>query len=665
MNHITLMLFYLLVLVISEPLAWSRDKKNPTPPSLETAPFNVESSGEAPMRDPASQTSGQDLLGDLERLLDDPSQRDAKEQLGISETIQPTPLVEPLPKLTIKDKAPNPEPIQNQPVMLPQLSKKESLPVKAKKSRSQMNEVLSVGFVPKTSGYELTLKMSDEPTYRTLSNPKKKQFTFIFNRTLVSKKLRRSYDTGEFDTSVQNYSLTQAGKGKSVRTQLVLQMRSMTAPRVSVSGNSFKLEFIKPGSPQLDRVVASDLPESSVDQDFFSSGRVFNGAPLEKLELKNTDIREAIRLVVRSSGYNVVIGEDVKGNIGSLSLENIPWDQAFFLILQSKRLGFIRQGNIVRIATLETLKTEKEEMEKQEDVEPLRTVLIPISYAKAADLSPRAQSFLSKRGKVDTDERSNTIIVRDIAKVIERLQKLFVVLDTQPPAVSISAKFVEVKKTFLKTLGLGSFSMGSQTSGLNLGFQSPTFAGQGGSGTINLSAPRFAALNASLSIGESDNLVKVLANPTITVQQGQKGSILQGKTTEVPQAVATVGVATTALTQTANLSLDVTPIVANDGSISLDTRLLQEIPLQVTGALAKDTRSVKTQIILQNGDTAVLGGVIASQEEKGNSGVPFLRNIPLLGLLFSQQKERVDQNEVLIFITGRILNPDSAFKQNI
>jgi type IV pilus assembly protein PilQ len=302
--------------------------------------------------------------------------------------------------------------------------------------------------------------------------------------------------------------------------------------------------------------------------------------------------------------------------------------------------------------------------------------MIPVSYAKAATLAPRAQAFLSKRGKVDTDERTNTIIIRDVDAVIKRIQKVFAVLDTQPPAVSISAKFVEVKKDFTRTLGLGAMSLTGQTSGINFGVPGiavpgleagPGFTANPTGGSINLSAPKFAALQAKLTLGETENQVRVLANPTITVQQGQKGNITQGTTTEIPQTLVQggQGAVAGALQQTANLTLDVTPIVANDGSISLDTNLLQENPLPAQVGVAKDTRNIKTQIILKNGDTAVLGGVFLGRDTETNTGVPFLKNLPLLGYLFSSRVNITNRNEVLIFITARILNPESAFKQSL
>ncbi|NBW99092.1 hypothetical protein EBR03_05925 [bacterium] len=406
-------------------------------------------------------------------------------------------------------------------------------------------------------------------------------------------------------------------------------------------------------------------------EDAFGGGKDYKGELIDKIELKNTDVREALRLVLRSSGYNVVVSEEVKGTIGSLSLNNTPWDQAFHLILKMKKLGYVLQGNVVRVSSVETIKTEREETEKQVEIEPLRTVLIPISYAKAQTLSQRATPFLSKRGKVDIDDRSNTIIVRDVDGVITKLQKLFKVLDTQPPSISISAKFVELTKTFARTLGLGQITMSGRTAGIDFGAPCSAsgtgdgFLGNTSGGTINLTARRFASLNASLTLGESESKVKVLANPTITVQQGEKGNITQGnqQTLCVPAPAGGVPICST---QIANLTLDVTPIVANDGSISLDTNLLNEIPVFAPPAqLSKDTRQVKTQIILQNGDTAVLGGIFKGSETNTDSGTPFLRSLPLIGYLFSTKIDQAQKSEILIFITARILNPDSAFKQNI
>ncbi|NBT59425.1 hypothetical protein EBT16_11640, partial [bacterium] len=493
------------------------------------------------------------------------------------------------------------------------------------------------------------------------------QWIYTFDKTSVSKKLRRAYETKEFKSPLVRYIFSQTLKRKVPTTKLVLQMRELVTPKVTKVANKLVFEF-SGAAPE--RLIASELPSSSLGEDAFESGAGYRGEPLEKLELKNTEVGEAIKLVLRSTGYNVVLGDDVKGNIGSLSLRNIPWDQALHIILQMKKLGFVRRGNIVRIASLDTLKFEQAELEKQEDLEPLKTVLLPVSYAKANTLAPRATPFLSKRGKIDVDDRTNTLIIRDSESIITRLQKLFSVLDTQPPMISISAKFLEVKKSFSRTLGLGSMSLAGQTSGINFGTAQPPLASPGltagaSGGSINLSAPKFAALNAQLAVAENQNKAKTLSNPTIVVQQGQSGNITQGKTFNIPQALGLGGAVTTPLSVTANLTLTVTPVVANDGSISLDTNISDSTADTAGGGVTTSNRALRTQIILQNGDTAVLGGVTAGNETLTSGGIPFFKDLPLLGYLFGQKIEKTDQNEVLIFITARILNPDAAFKQTI
>jgi len=661
--------WFVLVFYLSSSLGFTESgRKKESAPELVVPQFDFEGSGSGNKREPASQDEAKDLLSELEGLLENPAQRDAKTQLGIPEG-----LIDPLPQMKADIPIKNPEKVEPVKVAPKKTTPKTLVraPIqKVKKSVNKNNELVSVDFFTEEKTHKIVLQATGPLKYRTTPKRTAKQITFIFEKTSTPKKLRREYDTKEFKSAIVKYSLNQTIKKKIPSTQLIVQMREFLLPRAIQTENKLVLEFEDKGKSKPDRLIASELPATSFGEDAFDAGRGYRGEPIEKLELKNTDVAEAIKLVVRSSGYNVVLGDDVKGNIGSLSLQNIPWDQALHIILQMKKLGFVRKGNLVRVASLDNLKAEQVQLEQQEELEPLKTVLIPVSYAKSSDLAPRAQPFLSKRGKLDTDQRTNTIIIRDIESVVARLQKLFAVLDTQPPAVSISAKFVEVKKGYTQSLGLGLLNLAGQTSGINFGSAQASIPGPGfealpTGGTINLSAPKFAALQARLILGETERKVKVLANPTITVQQGQQGSIVQGKTTDVPQQAAGVGTVTTGLTQTANLSLNVTPIVSNDGSIALQTNLLQEIPQNSLTTLTKDTRSITTQIILQNGDTAVLGGVFSGQEQDSNTGVPFLRNLPLLGALFSSQQTSIDQNEVLIFITARILNPESAFKQKI
>jgi type IV pilus assembly protein PilQ len=240
-----------------------------------------------------------------------------------------------------------------------------------KKSVSKTNELTSVDFFSEEKTHRLVFQAAAPLKYRMIPKKNAKQVIYVFERTSTPKKLRREYDTKEFKSAIVKYSLNQTIKKKIPSTQLIVQMREFLLPRAIQTENKLVLEFEDKGKSKPDRLIASELPATSFGEDAFDAGRGYRGEPIEKLELKNTDVAEAIKLVVRSSGYNIVLGDDVKGNIGSLSLQNIPWDQALHIILQMKKLGFVRKGNLVRVASFECLIAELVQLEQQEDLEPL------------------------------------------------------------------------------------------------------------------------------------------------------------------------------------------------------------------------------------------------------------------------------------------------------
>ncbi len=352
-----------------------------------------------------------------------------------------------------------------------------------------------------------------------------------------------------------------------------------------------------------------------------------------------------------------------------MSLENIPWDQAFALVLQSKKLGYIRQGNVLRVATLTSLKQEKEAELASEQakirVEPLKTVLVPISYAKASELAPQARNFLTDRGTLDIDARTNTIIVKDIEKVVTRVQKLFAALDSQPPRVAISAKIVEIKRTYSKQIGINTLAFGSNTSGLNLGENLVMPAGTAGFGTTTISAPAFASLNATFQLGETDSKVKILANPQVSVVANRSATVSQSFSFFITNNVIAGGVVQPSQQQvTTNLTLEVTPIVAGDGSIFLTVNAKNEIPQVAGNSFTIDGRNISTQILLENGDTAVMGGVFQSTVSEATTGMPPFSQIPLLGYFFSQHNDSNNQNEIFMFLTAKITNAEESFKRS-
>lgn len=419
------------------------------------------------------------------------------------------------------------------------------------------------------------------------------------------------------------------------------------------------------------------ISESSLlsEDNIYSGNAIYTGKPIELLELKDTDIRDALRLIGKYSGYNIVVGEDVSGKIGTLSLSKVPWDQAFSLVLQSKKLGYTKEGNVLRIATLATLKAEKEEAAAAEQskmrVEPLKTMLIPISYAKASELSPRAKSLLSDRGSIDVDDRSNTIIVRDIDKVLQRAKKLFMTLDMQPPRVSITAKVMEMSEFLTRKFGFNKMNFNVHpTSGVNF---DQTFLPSSFEGTsILVKAENFANLEASFQLSEIDRQVKVLASPTISVNQNSKGTIRQNVSfIRLVQGGVVNGQQQPSQFQSVNaeLILEATPVVASDGTISITMHVKNDVPSPDFGnggnSGSVDTRDINTSLLLNSGDTAVIGGIFKNTVSTATSGIPLLMDIPILGFLFSGRSKEVERSEILIFLTAKITNAEEVFKRTL
>lgn len=517
----------------------------------------------------------------------------------------------------------------------------------------------------------LTLTSRRALVYREVRNPAMKQVVYYFENTETPERLQRAYDASEFPSPVALFTLLQVRGQTPPSSKLIIQLREDKVPKVTAHERGLYIDFPPPsnGTPQ---IAASgggrrDSLNDDGEENIYSGKQQFTGRRIRKLEVKNSDIQDVLRLIAKSSNYNIVVGDDVQGKVGTLSLDNVPWDQAFALVLQSKKLGYVRNGNVLRVSTLDALKQEKDAAVDAEKarvkVEALRTVLIPVSYAKAADLAARGKPFLTEgRGTIETDNRTNTVVVKDIDRVVKRIQKLFAALDTQPARVSIAAKFVEMGTDFTRKIGTNITSLRPNFSGVSLDFRSPFGAGAGAITTLR--APDFAELTAAIDIGETENEVKTLANPSVTVVANQQATVSRSFSFFIADQQATAGGVLTQFRQvTTNLTLDVTPLVTGDGSIFLTLDIKNEIPKGQGNQTTIDTRTVKTQILLENGDTAVVGGVFSSQLQKQLDGVPILMRIPLVGRLFSKQAVFDNRSEVFIFITARVTNADEAFKR--
>lgn len=532
------------------------------------------------------------------------------------------------------------------------------------------NTITNLEFKMEGETSRLILSSRAPLRYREIKNPGMKQVIYYFDNTDTPERLQRAYDTTEFKSPVALFTLLQMPQESPPTSKLIVQLREEKDATVLASERGLYIDFAAPsksleGAPKL---IIGDDKRGGPEENTFLNQSSFSGRTIKKLEIKNSDVQDVLRLIAKTSGYNIVVGDDVTGKVGTLSLENIPWDQAFALVLQSKKLGYIKQGNVIRVATLQTLKTEKDEQLASENakikVEPLRTVLIPISYAKASELAPQAKNFLTDRGTIDTDTRTNTIIVKDIERVVTRVQKLFSALDTQPPRVAISAKIVEMKTDFTRNIGFSQLGFNTSFSGVNLTYGQTLQVGA--TNQFTLTAPQFANLNAQFQLGELESKVKTLANPSVTVVANRQATVSQSLSFFVTDSSIAGGVQVqTARQVTTTLTMDVTPIVAGDGSIFMTLNIKNEIPTLKGANTTIDARSVNTQVLLENGDTAVVGGVFTNTVNTDREGVPLLMRVPILGHLFSREGLQDRRNEIFIFVTAKITNAEESFKRNL
>ena len=420
---------------------------------------------------------------------------------------------------------------------------------------------------------------------------------------------------------------------------------------------------------------------SSLDEAMNASGNAsetrFTGSPIT-LKLKDADIADVFRMISETSGFNIVIHPDVRGSI-TLSLEDVPWDHALNVVLTTLKLGAERKDNVMRILPKEMLMTEKrQDLETKrlaESSAPRVTRIFPISYADLSEISGVVSKFCDDNNitgaapvTVITDKASQSLIVRDTAERLEKIAKLIELVDVQTPQVMIEAKVLEATEQFSKDLN-GNFGMGG--SGARIAFngpqelvgipiQVPSSAGPAAGAFAGLTS----GLAASLRIAESENMVKVISNPKTVVLSGKTASINQAQTiakTLVTPATPTAPATSSIVQVTANTRLSVTPRVTNEGSVFLKLDLNRDvIHIETDGTPALEPRTMNTEVIVESGNTLVIGGVLNIDENEASGGMPILRKIPLIGWLFGSETYKNLKSELMFFVTPRILNQRKA-----
>ncbi len=397
----------------------------------------------------------------------------------------------------------------------------------------------------------------------------------------------------------------------------------------------------------------------------------FTGEPIS-LDLKDADIKDVFRTISQLTGLNIVIDPDVHGTV-TVQLEDVPWDQALDLILKQNSLGYVLENNIMRIATTSKLQAEEGDRarlaEARQAAEPTRTVIKKLSYSKAAEIVPVLQSVMSKRGAIVVDQRTNTLIIRETPTYLPAVLQLIDNLDTATPQVVIESRIVETTKSLGRSLGINwqvqgkaANETGNTTNlifpssikgGLNVGLgNGPTVASLVLGNILNT-----FNLDMALTAAENQGLLKIISSPKVTSLTNTPALIQSG--VQIP-VQTTVNNTTTVIYVDATLKLDVTPQITAEGTILLTVNVMKREPaVALNLALGQNVpltiREYRGQVLVKDGGTTVIGGIFQINDQDQYNMIPGLWKIPVLGNLFKNTTRTEKHDELLIFITPRIL----------
>jgi type IV pilus assembly protein PilQ len=497
-----------------------------------------------------------------------------------------------------------------------------------------------------------------------------------FMKTSLPEGLRRRMDVADFGTPVKTVSASQTGD----RVRVIIEPQGQWVHSAYQTDNQFVVE-IKP---------------IKIDSTKLSQGPGYTGQKLS-LNFQSIEVRSLLQVIADFTNFNVITSDSVNGSV-TLRLQDVPWDQALDIILQSKGLGMRKTGNVLWIAPKDEINTkEKLDLEAAaalQGLEPLRTQAFQLNYTRATEVAAQLTAstggasgstgnarLLSPRGSVISEARTNQLFVTDIPSRLDQVQQLIAKLDIPARQVLIEARIVEASDTFGKSLGVklgggtGTSTTVNGNTGVGANFGSTYTAGapgtssnnfvnlpatgQGGYSAANVALSIFGSaagrfINLELSALEADGKGKVVSSPRVVTADQIKALIEQG--TELPYQVATSSGATSIAFRKANLKLEVTPQITPEGNIILALDVNKDTVGQSTAAgFAINTRHIQTQVLVENGGTVVIGGIFELTEIDSVTKVPLFGDLPGVGNLFKSTSRTANKQEMLVFITPRVI----------
>ena len=463
---------------------------------------------------------------------------------------------------------------------------------------------------------------------------------------------------GRDNSPVRSVRATEMGWGKDTGARIVVDLAQASSYGVSAVGNNVVLAVEGPVTAQNTAPSPSSAPPPAADA---TDNRRMS------LDVQGAEVETVLRSLSEFSGKNIVASKEVQGTV-SLKLRNVPWRHALDILLRAQGLGMVENGQTIVVSNIETLR--KEELERrtaeraQEELLPLQTRIIPVSYANAEEMAKSVEKTLTKRGHIEVDKRTNSLLITDIDERLDAGESMVRSLDTRTPQVEIVARLVDVDNAATRALGiewdLNNMDIGDAGNRERVTITPgnvPSPAGTVKFGTVK----GFGSLEATLTALETQNKANIISNPRITTVNNREASVVVGQ--QIPLIVQDfAGNAVTQLT-TIGIKLSVTPHINVGNKITMDVHPeVSDLSSQATvqGGIIINTTMADTRVMVNDGETAVIGGLIRSNESITERGVPVLMDIPLVGMLFKSSSKTKQKRELLIFLTPKILGETTA-----
>lgn len=504
----------------------------------------------------------------------------------------------------------------------------------------------------------------------------------------VPKSAQKRMDVSDYGSPVRYVDITQ-GQGNTTKIRLYMGRNNFSVKSYQ-TGSTYYIDINKPTEAQQirERAIAG-----------LGDSKSYTGQPIS-LNFQDIEVRAVLQIIAEFTNQNIVVSDSVRGNI-TLRLNNVPWDQALDIILKTKALGMRKSGNIIYIAPEAELNNSEIDaltsLQKKEDLLPMHTELIQLKYAKATDIATileqsrdnnngsgsnnNSNSVLSSRGSVTVDARTNTLLVSDISSKLQSVRDLVARLDKAVRQVMIDSRLVITSSSFNRTLGsrfglafgnggtwgasgtledstaIAGGSLGSSSLSNRLGVNLPATSTGANPGSFGVSIlGKDILVDLELQALQNEGMSEVISNPKVVTQDGYKALVSSGQ--EIPYSSSSANNGPNTEFKDAKLSMDVTPHITPNNRVGMEIHISDDSAASnyVNGEPPINTNEINTKVDVDNGATVVLGGIYSQTQSITTSKVPLLGDIPIIGNLFKNTNKEFNKDELLIFITPRIID---------